>query len=95
MLEVNKAEYLGDYRIHLVFNNGKSGIADLEQTVFNDDRPVFSRLREKENFRGFKVEHSTLVWSNELDLAAEYLFYVTFMDDPDLQEQFRVWGYIS
>lgn len=95
MLEVNEAEYLDDYRIHLVFNDGKSGIADLEQTVFNDDRPVFSRLREKENFRDFKVEHSTLVWSNELDLAAEYLFYVTFMDDPDLQEQFRVWGYIS
>lgn len=62
-------------------------VTDLEQMVFNDGRPNFSRLREKEDF---KVEHSTLVWSEELDLAAEYLFYVTFMDEPDLQDQFDV-----
>ena len=26
---------------------------------------------------------------------AEYLFYLAFRDDPDLQEQFRAWGYIA
>ena len=79
--------------IYLVFNSGRSGVTDLEQMVFNDGRPTFSRLREKEDFKDFKdfkVEHSTLVWSEELDLAAEYLFYVTFMDEPDLQEKFDV-----
>ena len=95
MLEVNKAEYVDDYSIHLVFNNGRSWVADLEQTVFNDGRPIFSRLREKENFKDFKVEYSTLVWSEELDLAAEYLFYVTFMDEPDLQGKFKVWDCIA
>jgi len=68
--------------IYLVFNSGRSGVTDLEQMVFNDGRPTFSRLREKEDFKDFKdfkVEHSTLVWSEELDLAAEYLFNICSM----------------
>ena len=95
MLEVDRAEYSGDYTIHLVFNNGKTGTANLEQTVFNDSRPIFSRLKEKSHFRNFEVKHSTVVWFDELDLASEYLFYLAFKDDPDLQEQFKAWGYIA
>ena len=95
MLEVERAEYSGDYIINLVFNNGKTGTADLQQTIFNDNRPIFSRLKEKSHFRNFQVENNTVAWFNELDLASEYLFYLAFKDDPDLQEQFRAWGYIS
>jgi len=99
---------LDGYSIHLVFNDGRSRIADLEQRVFDGGAQesegaygqtpfrvsrkmatLRSKLRDKENFRDFRVEHSTLVWSGELDLAAEYLFYITFMDDPDLQGQFK------
>lgn len=95
MLEVERAEYSGNYTIHLVFNNGRTGTADLEQTVFNDNRPIFSRLKEKAIFRNFQVKNSTVVWFDELDLASEYLFYLAFQDDPDLQEQFKEWGYVT
>ncbi len=50
---------------------------------------------DESNFKDFKLEHSNLVWSNELDLASEYLFYVAFKDDPDLQDQFKEWGYLA
>jgi hypothetical protein len=95
MLEVKNAEYMGDYVINLSFNNGRSGAANLEQTLFNDNRPVFALLREKSNFRKFRVEHSTIVWSDELDIAAEYLFFLAFKDDPELQDQFKTWGYVA
>ncbi|MCP5008112.1 MAG: DUF2442 domain-containing protein, partial [Planctomycetes bacterium] len=39
MLEVNKAEYAGDYNINLVFNNGRAGTAHLKEDIFNDKRP--------------------------------------------------------
>ncbi len=93
MLEVKKAEYIDNYNIRLVFNNGKSGTANLEQTILNDKRAIFSKLKEKSNFRNFKVEHNTVVWFGELDLASEYLFYLAFKNDPNLQEQFKKWGY--
>lgn len=95
MLEVEQAEYTGDYTIHLVFNNGKAGTANLEQTIFGDNRPIFSKLKEKSQFRKFQVKNNAVVWSDELDLASEYLFYLAFKDDPELQEQFKAWGYVT
>lgn len=95
MLAINEANYVGNYCISLVFNNGRKGLANLKETIFNDKRPIFSALKNESNFKDFKVEHSTVVWSNELDLASEYLFYVAFKDDPDLQDQFKQWGYIA
>lgn len=94
MIEVTKAEYMGDYIINLSFNNGRVGAVDLEQTLFNDKRPVFATLKNKLIFTNFKVEHSTVVWGDEFDLAAEYLFFLAFKDDPKLQGQFKKWGYV-
>lgn len=95
MLEIKKAEYMGDYLLNLSFNNGKSGVVDLERALFDDKRAIFATLRDKSNFRKFKVEHSTIVWSNELDIAPEYLFFLAFKDEPELQDQFKTWGYVA
>jgi hypothetical protein len=95
MLEVTQAEYAGNYAVRLVFSNGRAGMADLEQLVFNDRRPVFAQLRERSSFSSFKVAHSALVWNDGLDIAPEYLYYLAFKDDPALKEQFRQWGYAS
>lgn len=95
MLAVNEAKYAGGYNIHLIFNNGREGTANLEKTIFDDKRPIFSKLKEESVFKKFKVEHSTVIWSDELDLAAEYLFYLAFKDDRNFQEQFKLWGYVS
>ena len=95
MLEVKQATYAGEYTLRLLFNNGMEGVADLKETVFSDTRPVFSVLKEETNFKNFKVEHSTVIWSDQLDLASEYLFFLAFRDKPELQKQFKSWGYIN
>ncbi|MCI5209229.1 MAG: DUF2442 domain-containing protein [Candidatus Electrothrix sp. ATG2] len=95
MLEVKQATYTGEYTLRLVFNNGMEGTANLKETIFDDKRAVFSVLKEETNFKNFKVEHSTVIWSDQLDLASEYLFFLAFRDRPELQEQFKTWGYTS
>jgi hypothetical protein len=95
MLSINSAKYSGKYNLQLVFSNGKEGIANLEEMVFKDNRTIFNRLKDISTFRNFKVEHSTVVWFGELDLAPEYLFYLAFKDDNTLQGQFREWGYTT
>lgn len=95
MIEVRKAEYVGDYRLQLCFNNGKEGIANLEETIFTDPRTVFAKLKDQTTFRTFTVAHGSVVWSDDLDLASEYLFYLAFKNLPDGQEQFRAWGYVD
>ena len=90
---IQQAEYLDEYKIRLTFNNGRTGIANLEETIFNDRRDIFQKLKDAQNFRAFSLAHSTIVWFNELDLAPEFLFYLAFMNEAELQEQFTQWGY--
>lgn len=94
MLAVNEAKYVSHYRIIVTFNNGRIGVANLQETIFNDKRPIFSMLKDEYKFKDFKVEHDTVTWSNGLDLASEYLFYLAFKDAPELQDEFKRWGYI-
>jgi len=94
MLSINEAKYIGDYNLCLIFNNGKEGIANLKQTIFNDKREIFLELKEESNFSNFKVSHSTVVWFNELDLSPEYLFYLVFKEDESFKEKFKNWGYL-
>jgi hypothetical protein len=95
MLSVTKARYLGDYNILLSFNNGLSGTANLHDVIFNDKRPIFLPLRQENEFKNFKLGHDTIIWANELDLAPEFLFFITFKENKEFQEQFKEWGYID
>lgn len=95
MMNINKAEYVGGYTIRLLFNNGMEGTVDLKDTVFNDKRAIFSMLKDKSNFKDFKIKHSTVTWSNELDLAPEYLFYLVFKNNVEYQHKFKQWGYMT
>ncbi|MBP7709635.1 MAG: DUF2442 domain-containing protein [Rickettsiales bacterium] len=73
MYYVTKASYVKDFQIFLAFNDQKSGVVDLSQTIKNDKRAIFKELTDLNLFKNFKVEMDTVVWSNGLDLAPEYL----------------------
>jgi len=94
MLEITNAQHLHDHVVKLEFNNGRTGIADLHDTFLNDHRSIFQALQRVENFKQFHLDHHTLVWANELDLAPEYLYFQTFKQDASLHAQFKEWGYI-
>ena len=95
MLEINRAEYAGNYCLDVTFNNGDSANVDLKESIFNDKRPIFEKLRNLDNFKNFKLNHNTVVWMDELDLAPEFLFYLAFKNNQELQQQFKEWGYIA
>jgi len=72
-LEVWNAEYIGDYRISLVFNNGESKIVDLSDKLIGK---VFEPLKDKKFFRTFSIKFNTIEWSNGADFAPEYLYEI-------------------
>ncbi|SLM31027.1 conserved hypothetical protein [Desulfamplus magnetovallimortis] len=94
ILHITDAKYLKDYQLELSFNNGKKGIADLSQSL---DGSVFNPLKDKKLFSQLKLnkELDTVVWPNGADFAPEYLYFQAFKYIPELQDQFRVWGYID
>jgi hypothetical protein len=92
-ISIIDAIYLGDYKIALSFNDKNAGVADLHTIIFADNRVPFLTLRNENEFKKFKIEHDTIVWENGLDLAPEFLFFVTFKESPEFQNQFKAWGY--
>jgi len=92
-LHVTQARYLKGYEVEVLFSDGRKGIADLLEALTG---PVFEPLRDKEVFAQLKVddELETIVWPNGADLAPEYVYFHAFQRAPELQEQFKRWGYL-
>jgi hypothetical protein len=68
---VVRAEYRGEYRIHLTFNDGVENTVDFEPWL---DGPVFEPLRDRAYFRRFYLEGGTVTWPNGADIAPETLY---------------------
>ncbi len=94
ILHITKVNYLSDYKLSVSFNNGESGVADLSSVIHNG---VFKALAPQEKFAqvGLDKELETIVWPGGLDLAAEFVYFQAFKDEPQHQNQFKSWGYVT
>jgi hypothetical protein len=72
ILHTNEVTPLGDYRLWLVFNNGESGVVDLQQELWGE---VFEPLKDRAQF-ATAYQHpvmKTVAWANGADFAPEFL----------------------
>ena len=72
-LEISKAEYLGDYRIRLWFNNGEVRVVDLANSLRGE---AFRPLHDLDYFKQFSIRFNTIEWENGADFAPEYLYEI-------------------
>lgn len=70
LLHITNVEYLGGHKLHLWFNDGVDGIVDLSDLP---KREMFKGLQDPKKFIQFGLEFGTLVWSDDLDVAPEFL----------------------
>lgn len=93
-LHIMSAKHIQDYKVEVAFNDGKRGIADLHDALTGT---VFEPLKKLDEFVNFEVdkELQTIVWANGADLAPEYIYFQAFKAEPELQMQFKKWGYIT
>lgn len=69
-LEVTKAQYMGDYKILLWFNDNSQRQVNLYDELNGE---IYEPLRDKNIFRQFIVKYNTIEWPNGADFAPEYL----------------------
>ncbi len=84
-LHVEKAKYLGGYRLELTFNTAERKIADLENELCGE---VFEPLKDKRIFSDFFISHNTVEWKNGADFAPEFLYEIS--TPLDEQEHMKV-----
>lgn len=70
---VINVKHIKDYKVWIVFDNGKKGEIDLEKKIKNRGG-VFKLLQDINYFKNFKIENDTLSWENGADLAPESLY---------------------
>ncbi|MCF8373822.1 MAG: DUF2442 domain-containing protein [Bacteroidales bacterium] len=71
LISVIKAEYKGDFKVFLEFDDGTSGIVDLKNHL---DGEVFEPIRNIETFKNFTLDSWTIGWNNEADFSPEFLY---------------------
>ena len=71
MPSVIRAEYRGDYRIHVTFNDNSENTIDFRRWL---DGPVFEPLKDPGHFRRFFIDGGTVAWPNGADIAPETLY---------------------
>lgn len=69
-LHVTDAKYINGYRLQLTFNNGITGIVDLEPELYGE---IFAPLKDFSLFRQVYLTSRTIEWPNGADFAPEYL----------------------
>jgi len=94
MLSIIDAKYKDDYKLYVKFSDNKEGIADLSDLVLRGKLVPFKALQDQEKFKNFAVNY-TIIWNDDLDIAPEYVYFKTFENDTNLQQQFKQWGYVS
>ena len=72
--DVKSAEYCGDYKIRVSFEDGKSGVVDFRSYLQKGG--VFEKFRDINFFRNFCIhkEIRVLTWEDDIDVAPETLY---------------------
>ena len=68
---VTEAEYRGEFKIHLAFNDGTKAVVDFADWL---EGPIFEPLKDLRFFQRFFVEAGAIVWPNGADIAPETLY---------------------
>jgi len=68
---VIRAEYRGEYRIHVAFLDGVEGTIDFTTWL---DGPIFEPLKDLAGFQRFFLDGGTVAWPNGADIAPETLY---------------------
>ena len=78
-MRATKVTALDDYRINVVFDDGISGIIDLNELV---KKGIFKQLQDKSVFQKAYIDGGAIAWSEELEIDADNIYAELAGTDP-------------
>ncbi|MBZ0203982.1 MAG: DUF2442 domain-containing protein [Ignavibacteria bacterium] len=64
ILEIKSAQYIKDYQIRLVFNDGKNRVMDFGDFLNSSLNPMTRKYLKKPEFRNFEIRYGDLIWGD-------------------------------
>jgi len=68
IISIKEANYIEDYKISLLFNDGKNNILDFKNFILKSQHPDIKKYEDLNLFKKFNFEYGELEW-NDYDLA--------------------------
>lgn len=72
-MRIKKAEYVEEYKIKLLFNNGIIKVVDF-QPFLSTTRKLLVPLSDLDFFKSFYLDEITICWPNGLDFSPDLLY---------------------
>jgi hypothetical protein len=67
-ISIQKAEYLGNYRIKLIFSDNVDQIVDFGEFLSNAKNPMTRKYLDETQFANFSIKYGDLIW-NDFELC--------------------------
>ena len=64
VIEINRADYLGDYKIRFVFSDGEIRTIDFADFLASAKNPMTKKYLDKNEFKSFKIEFGDIAWND-------------------------------
>ena len=68
VISIEKAKYIDDYKIYLLFNDGKKNIIDFKNFIVKSQHPDIQKYKDLNLFKNFNLEYGEIEW-NDYDLT--------------------------
>ena len=78
-MRVKKVQYVNDYKLKILFSDGKTKIVDIEP-IINKSKKIFQPLKDIEYFKQVALDDAeyplSICWPNGADICSDLLYEI-------------------
>ena len=64
VISINKADYIGDYKIKFLFSDGVERLIDFAGFLQNVKNPMTTKYLDKTLFKIFSIDYGDIIWND-------------------------------
>ena len=64
LIEIVNANYASNYKIEIIFSDGKEKTIDFEEFLRQAKNPMTTKFLDLKKFKKFKIEYGDLIWGD-------------------------------
>jgi hypothetical protein len=64
VISINKADYIGDYKIKFLFSDGVERLIDFSGFLYNAKNSMTTKYLDKKLFKNFSIDYGDIIWND-------------------------------
>lgn len=64
VISINKAEYIGEYKIMFLFSDGVERLIDFSDFLKNAKNPMTRKYLDEKLFKAYSIDYGDIIWND-------------------------------